>query len=156
MSRIAFVVVLAALASPGCVVHRHRVVHHDPAPRTVVVEPDDERYWDGAAFVVVRGHRHGPGCGHYYHHGCWHLHPENHVYIVDGHRHYGVRASAVHVHSEHCGHAWDGVRWVYVRGHVHRPGCGHFYHHGGWHVHGASHVYVHKGHGHLGIHVRIR
>lgn len=59
-------------------------------------------------------------------------------------------------HDEASGDAWDGERWVVIRGHVHGPGCGHYHHHGVWHVHPAAHVYVGgRGH-HWGVGVRVR
>ncbi len=35
-------------------------------------------------------------------------------------------------HSDHCGHHWDGKRFVLVRGHVHKAGCGHAKKNGRW------------------------
>lgn len=64
------------------------------------------------------------------------------------------RVVADHVHSDHCGHVWNGGAWIVVRGHRHHVGCGHFFHSGGWHVHPAHHVYVHKGHRHFRIRIR--
>jgi hypothetical protein len=44
-------------------VHKHRVPAHT---HTVHVCGRDhgDCYWDGERVVVIRGHRHGPGCGH--------------------------------------------------------------------------------------------
>lgn len=88
MKRIAFLL-LSGLAFAGCV-HRHSVVVHDAEP--VVVRHDERScdYWDGERWVIVRGHVHGPRCGHYYHHNAWHLYPHGWVYARPGCHHWGV------------------------------------------------------------------
>jgi hypothetical protein len=60
-------------------------------------------------------------------------------------------------HDENSGDCWDGERWVVVtRGHVHRHGCGHHFHHNAWHLHPANHVYVGSRHHHFRIIVHRR
>jgi hypothetical protein len=55
--------------------------------------------WDGVRWVVVgRGHRHGPGCGHYHHHGAWHIHPAHHVHTG---RHHHFKARVIRHHKKH-------------------------------------------------------
>lgn len=46
------------------------------------------RVWDGCSFVMLCRHVHGPGCGHYFHSGCWHVHPQHHVYASHRSRHF--------------------------------------------------------------------
>ena len=96
-------VLLAGLLVSGCV-HRHYAVVEpsvDPAPdiygaeepyvddqgyadEAFIYEEESEPFWDGHAFIVVASHAHGRGCGHWYHHGCWHLFPEHHDYTEFG------------------------------------------------------------------------
>ena len=97
-----WIVVTAAalLISTGCG-RRTVVVVNNPPPSSGGVTDDGPAHdastgdaWDGATWVVVRGHVHGPRCGHYHHHGVWHVYPENHVYAGPHHHHWGV---TVHV-----------------------------------------------------------
>ncbi|MCE9581174.1 MAG: hypothetical protein K8T20_01525 [Planctomycetes bacterium] len=54
-------------------------------------DADSGDCWDGERWVVVvRGHHHGPGCGHYFHSGAWHLHPANFVYVGGRGHHFRV------------------------------------------------------------------
>ena len=60
------------------------------------------------------------------------------------------------IHDAYSGDCWDGERWVVYHGHVHSAHCGHYYHHGAWHLYPVSHVYVHPGCHHWGVVVRVR
>ncbi|MBI2919778.1 MAG: hypothetical protein HYY18_01685 [Planctomycetes bacterium] len=122
------------LASCGC---------HD-YQRRVYVSTDyghEDEYWDGHAWIVVYDHVHGPGCGHYWHHGYWHLYPEHHIYYHSGYAHYGVYVDFSIAREADSGYVWDGGDWIIVSGHRHGPRCGHYYHHGVWHLHPEQHVY---------------
>ena len=60
-------------------------------------------------------------------------------------------------HDENSGDCWDGERWVVVtHGHVHHPGCGHFFHHNAWHLHPVDFVYVGHNHHHFRVIVHHR
>lgn len=146
----------------GCAVHYHdyddrpqQVVHVN---RSHVCGPDcHEHYWNGSRVVVIRGHRHGPGCGHDWDGRYWvlvsktpvhkepvyiHKAPAKHVDPPGKVIHGGpYRVSKVkHVHNAHCGCVYHPQRkvWIIVEseGHVHGPGCGHFYLEGRWSIGG--------------------
>ncbi|KAF0240528.1 MAG: protein product from [Planctomycetota bacterium] len=141
MRTFALLVVLAAsLLVTGC--HRHRVVVHDA-----------DAVWDGHVWVTVTHHVHGLSCGHYWHHGCWHLYPDDYVYFEAGYGHYGLYVDYV---RESDPYVWDGSVWVVVRGHVHGPRCGHYYHHDRWHVYDERHVYERRDQGHWGTRIEPR
>jgi hypothetical protein len=82
--------IFAALmvATAGCW-HHGVVMVSGPAP--VVVVEEDDRAWDGAVWITYHHHHHGPGCGHYYHHGAWHVYESSYVYLQPRHAHYGMR-----------------------------------------------------------------
>lgn len=62
--------------------------------------------------VIVRGHVHEDGCGHYYWHGEWSYTPHPADCYCD--------AYAVHIHGYGCGHYfWHGGWWNYA----HSYGC---------------------------------
>ncbi len=48
------------------------------------------RIWDGWAFLFLRAHVHGAGCGHFYHHGCWNSFASNHVFTERGRGHFNA------------------------------------------------------------------
>lgn len=133
----------------GCAVHYHdhddhpqRVVH---VKRSHVCGPGcHDHYWDGSRVLVIRGHRHGPGCGHDWDGRYWitvrktpvHVHQEPPHRVI---HEPPVRVSKVkHVHSERCGCVYHPHHrtWIIVesKGHVHGPGCGHFYIEGRWSI----------------------
>ncbi|MBI2922971.1 MAG: hypothetical protein HYY18_18100 [Planctomycetes bacterium] len=87
------------------------------------------RVWDGIAFTMLRGHVHGAHCGHYYHHGCWNRQPGDYVYEQAGYGYFGELASRRRVSWSHV---WRDSRWAVLEGHVHGPGCGHYYYRGRW------------------------
>lgn len=62
---------MAALValSAGCVVSGHGEVVA-VAPGHVCIG-DCDHYYDGGHYYHVRGHRHGPGCGHVFRGGLW-------------------------------------------------------------------------------------
>jgi hypothetical protein len=84
-----------------------------------------DHYWDGNRVVVLSGHRHGPGCGHYFHDGHWTLS----VSLGGG----GVQLGASHICSSAChDHYWNGAKYISVSGHRHGPGCGHVFSKNRW------------------------
>jgi len=101
-----------------------------------------EHYWDGRGVVVLRGHRHGPGCGHHWDGGYWKGIRKGNVKKIHPRHRRGVVKKG-HVHGPGCGHHWDGRYWkkahkgkvkkdhtrrgrgVIKKGHVHGAGCGH-------------------------------
>ncbi|KAF0243659.1 MAG: hypothetical protein FD180_3179 [Planctomycetota bacterium] len=149
---IAFVL---ACALTGCVRHYHTTGGGGGGGSVHVHDDGCGHCWDGDRWIVINRHRHGPGCGHYHHSGGWHVYPAHHVYTVAGHGHHGVHVTHGHVHDAHCGHSWDGARWVHHASHVHRTGCGHHFHSGGWHLHPVTYRHTTHGHGHLGVTIRI-
>ena len=50
--------------SPVKVVRVHKHTHAYAHPPHVCTHDCHDCYWDGARVVVIKGHRHGPGCGH--------------------------------------------------------------------------------------------
>jgi hypothetical protein len=140
-----FVSLVVALTSVGC--RRQVVVTSEPERVVVVREPDS--VWDGHVWITVRGHVHSSHCGHYWHHGCWHLYPEDHVYYEAGYGHFGLYVE----YRDTDPYVWDGGTWIVVRGHTHGPRCGHYFHHQRWHVRPESHVYERRDQGHWGTRV---
>ncbi len=72
-----------------------------------------DHFYNGSRVVILRNHRHGPGCGHIF----------NDRYWVRARPRRVVRTQ--HVCSRACNHYWNGSRLIDVRGHRHGPGCGH-------------------------------
>lgn len=75
-------------------------------------------YYDGRKLVVIKSHRHGPGCGH-----SW-----------DGRRYVASKRVVVrrgrgpeHVCTPDCSHYYRGGVVVESRGHRHGRGCGHVF-----------------------------
>lgn len=116
-----------------------------------------DHYYDGVKLIYVKGHRHGPGCGHVWngrywvmadvvpyahhdcsHHGCHdHYHDGTRLVLIKGHR-----------HGPGCGHVWGGRYWRIAIGT--RPVSDHVCVHRGCHDHfynGERYVYV-RGHRH--------
>jgi hypothetical protein len=133
---------IAAVGLAGCRLTGFALSAHEdpPPPQYVVVEEGHicgpychDHYWDGARVVVVRGHRHGPGCGHEW---------DGHYWVAVGkarvtHVHEAPRkvVKMTHVHDVHCGCVYHPYQrtWVVVEPqHVHGPGCGHVYVEGRW------------------------
>lgn len=85
-----------------------------------------------------RPHRHGPGCGHYFHGGGWKNHSPYHRHGPGcGHYHYHSGwhdFPSTHIHSSRCGHFHDGSSWIVIggHGHVHGTGCGHHFYRNRW------------------------
>ena len=85
-------------------------------------------YYDrGGQLVVIKGHRHGPNCGHRWNDGRW-------VVIGTGGGRPVARpigrpvrpiANRPHVCTRGCSHFYDGKRLVALKGHVHGRNCGH-------------------------------
>jgi hypothetical protein len=72
-------------------------------------------YHDGTRLVVLKGHRHGPGCGHVWSGRHW-------VVARKTPRH----APVAHVCTQACHHHYhNGTKLVVLKGHRHGPGCGH-------------------------------
>ncbi len=132
--------------------------HRPPPP--VYVEPVHvcthechHHYWDGGKLVVLKGHRHGPGCGHVFEGGHW-------VLFSAGSGHLHVDAGPVHICTHECHHHfWDGGKLVVLKGHRHGPGCGHHFDGRHWvvvagrpdHLHveaGPVHICTHDCHHH--------
>ncbi len=146
-------VLLSGLMLAGCA-HRHvTVVESSPASEgdiyedevypadEVVLEEACEPAWDGHAFVVIESHQHGFGCGHFFHHGCWHLHPFDWIYLEIGYSHCGETGGFYYA-GDPWARVWDGCAFVMLRGHVHGAGCGHHYHHGCWNACPSDYVYA--------------
>ncbi|MCO6438383.1 MAG: hypothetical protein J5J06_14925 [Phycisphaerae bacterium] len=115
--------------------------HRSPPERTYVhvdhvcTDHCDE-YYDGHRVVVIRGHHHGPGCGHVWDGRHWVVIRKAPARETVRPIH-GPRKAVVveHVHGPDCGCVYDraGSKWVRVkRGHVHGPHCGHLYVEGRW------------------------
>jgi hypothetical protein len=127
---------------------RHRVVHVDHGH---ICSHTCHHYWSGGEFVIVRGHRHGPGCGHTLHEGRWIVvrrtpevrthadSPDVHIHrdSPDVHIHRG--APDVQVHRR----VHPGPTRVTPVEHIHGPGCGHVYDRAGskWVIVGHDHVH---------------
>ncbi len=91
-----------------------------------------DHYWDGTGIVVLSGHRHGSGCGHYWDGGHWIV-----TKVKVKSRRFKV-SKARHVHGPSCGHAYrdHNRKWIKIRkGHVHGSGCGHVFIEGRWTIH---------------------
>ncbi len=82
--------------------------------RHVCTDACFNHYYNGNRVVVIRGHRHGPNCGHRF----------NGRYWIRGKR---VRRGNVrHVCTRNCNnHVYQGGRLITVRGHQHNRRCGH-------------------------------
>jgi len=78
-------------------------------------------YYNGNRVVVLRGHRHGPDCGHRF----------NGRYWIRGKR---VRRGNVrHVCTRNCNnHVFQGGRLITLRGHQHNRRCGHVWNGNHW------------------------
>lgn len=72
-----------------------------------------DHYYNGSRVIILRNHRHGPGCGHVWRDRYW----------VRARPRRVVRTQ--HVCTRGCNHFWNGSRLVNIRGHRHGPGCGH-------------------------------
>ena len=72
----------------------------------------NHHFYNGSRVVVLRGHRHGPRCGHVWDGRYWIRGPRR-----------AVRTR--HVCTRRCNHFWNGSRLINIRGHRHGPGCGH-------------------------------
>jgi hypothetical protein len=104
-------------------VHEDHVCHHGC----------HHHYWDGHRVVVLKGHRHGPGCGHYWDGEYWVVERKARTKLVHPRKPKVVKTR--HVHSASCGCVFDrrGHKWVKVsEGHVHGPHCGHIRIEGRW------------------------
>ncbi|KAF0239691.1 MAG: hypothetical protein FD180_5199, partial [Planctomycetota bacterium] len=157
-------VLLAGLAVSGCVHRRYTVIEPNPGAYAgeevyadeglyagdEVTYEEVEPVWDGHAFVVVNSHYHGLGCGHWYHHGCWHFFPEHHVYLEFGYSWCGD-TSGFYYDGDPCARVWDGWAFLFLRGHVHGVGCGHHYHHGCWNSYARDYVHVEIGRSHFTV-----
>ena len=81
--------------------------------------------YEGDRLIVLKGHRHGPGCGHRWTGRRWlvvrkpTVRRSVHVCTRDCHHHYynGKRLVILkrHKHGPGCGHRWNGEHWVKVR-----------------------------------------
>lgn len=78
-----------------------------------------DHYYNGSRVIVLRSHRHHPGCGHLWNGSYWV------VAARRGHPRAAVRVPARHVCTRACNHYWNGSRIIDVQGHRHGPGCGH-------------------------------
>lgn len=136
---------LSLLAFAGCENGSLAINYHDhrPPPERTVVHVDHvctehchHHYYDGDRVVVLREHRHGPGCGHYWDGRHWVVVVQKSPARDSVRPIHGPRKVAVeHVHGPDCGCAYDraGSKWVRVKsGHVHGPHCGHLYIEGRW------------------------
>ena len=105
--------------------HDHEPAHPRHVDRVHVCTPDcHHHYHDGTRLVVLKGHRHGPGCGHVWTGKRWVVArkvPTRHVRHVctpDCHHHYHDGTKVVvlkgHRHGPGCGHKWNGKHWVRV------------------------------------------
>ncbi|MCC6739308.1 MAG: hypothetical protein IT452_09695 [Planctomycetia bacterium] len=143
-------VLVGGLLLAGCV-HRHVTVAESAPPpdEVVLVEPEGDviiveevdPVWDGHTWVYVDAHVHGPGCGHWFHHGCWHLRPFDWTYVEIGYAHFGITDGFIYGGNPWA-RVWDGCRFLMLEHHVHGHGCGHFYHHGCWNTHAHDYVYI--------------
>jgi hypothetical protein len=116
---------------------RHRTVHVEHGH---VCGHTCSHYWSGGEFIILRGHRHGPGCGHSMHEGRWivvrpapevRVHadtPDVHIHRDSPDVHVYTEPADVHVHRR----SQPVSRTVTRVEHVHGPGCGHAYIEGRW------------------------
>lgn len=83
----------------------------------------DEHYVRDSKVVVVRGHRHGSGCGHEWDGRQWVIVRTPSKVVVKGHvctprcaHYYDQNGKVVvlrgHRHGRDCGHVYDGQRWT--------------------------------------------
>ncbi len=79
--------------------------------------------YDGTRLVVLKGHRHGRGCGHRWNGTHWLMGGKvptrtrvAHVCTRACHHHYHNGTKLVvlkgHRHGRNCGHSWSGKRWI--------------------------------------------
>ena len=126
---------------PGCGHHwdgRHWVLagrHREPVRAAHVCTREcHHHYHDGAKLIMLKGHRHGPRCGHRWDGTHWLVAKKGKARPHPG-KAYGKTRKVKHVHNAHCGCVFDrrGSKWVKVGpGHVHGPRCGHVFHDGRW------------------------
>ncbi len=114
----------------------------------VVYVETAEPVWDGHAFIDVYSHSHGTGCGHWYYDNCWNLYPVNHVYTMLGYSRCGDTGGFAWSGVTYA-RVWDGLAFLFLRGHVHGSGCGHAYHHGCWNLFPNNHVFRDGGRRHF-------
>jgi hypothetical protein len=120
-------VLAAAVALSGCIVHRHGGHHGHHAPGgEVVVIPSGHVHdlhcghsWHNGRWYHHKGHVHGLGCGHHHHGGRW-------VHVVEH------RVDRGHVCADGCDHYHHSGLWYVMPGHTHGPGCGHAMRGGVW------------------------
>lgn len=103
--------------------HRDRHEHGETAKH--VCTPDcHDHFWNGSRLVTLRGHRHGPDCGHVWKGRHWvaagrSRGPAEHVCTRDCHNHVhdGRRLVTLrdHRHGPNCGHTWNGRHWIAQR-----------------------------------------
>ncbi len=148
-----FVTVVVGVASCGCERLNVSMNYHEPRPvyRTqidvghICTEGCLDHYYNGSEVVVLRGHRHGYGCGHQWNSSYWVVvsqpqHYDNVQVEVAPRRHNvtpRVHVPTTHRHGPACGCVYNraGSKWVKVSGgHIHGLGCGHVLHNGRWSV----------------------
>ena len=84
--------------------------------RHICTDACHNHFYNGNRVVVIRGHRHGPNCGHRFSGRYW----------IRGQR--PRRASVRHVCTRNChNHVFRGGRLVTIRGHQHDRRCGHIW-----------------------------
>ncbi len=128
-----FATVVMGLASCGCERLNVALNYHEPRPvyrshidvGHICTDGCLDHYYNGSEVVVLRGHRHGHGCGHYWDGSHWGVTvsrghaPAVHVCGPRCHNHFwnGSRLVVLgsgHHHNDSCGHQWDGRHWVVV------------------------------------------
>ena len=115
---------------------RHRTVHVEHGH---VCGHTCHHYWSGGEFIILRGHRHGPGCGHALREGRWMVvrtAPEVRVHADSPDVRIHRSSPDVHVHTRSAElvhrRVQSGPARVTRVEHVHGPGCGHVYLEGRW------------------------
>ena len=122
ITRLSIALLIAASAAlVGCGDKREKTIIVKTRDRHVCDINCHDHCYDGGRVVIIKGHRHGPDCGHSWDGAHW----------VKSKRVVVVRPRE-HICTARCSHYYRGDRVIELRGHRHGRGCGHVLDGGRW------------------------